>query len=331
MEKASFKIFYSWMSDRPAHQNIKYIRKVLQKDCEALEKELKIKIEIDSDSRGTNGEDTIDTAILKKIAACDLFVCDTTPVRNFFITINKTQEKLIPNPNAVFELGYAVSSLGWSRCILVWNEKYGDVGEAPFDIRNHLTIPYHINKHPLSFYAVIKDKFKKYDEIVKEWRTSKERSFDSCKYVSIKDVFAERDLLDSIKHFLTNRVYSMYTFKKWEELIYTYRNYPDTHFVDKDLHQSYLEFIDALEKLDVYASTYNEPHHMNKDISEDQDPEEWERKYMYIIRDPFYYIPDPEDALNIQKRMEKEISIIEDAISQSYKKFRDLVRVKLLI
>ena len=48
----------------------------------------------------------------------------------------------IPNPNVMFELGFAVRSLGWDRVICICNEEYGDVETQPFDISKHRIITY---------------------------------------------------------------------------------------------------------------------------------------------------------------------------------------------
>lgn len=39
-----------------------------------------------------------------------------------------------PNPNALFELGYAVARLGWSRVVMVSNLALADTSDLPFDI-----------------------------------------------------------------------------------------------------------------------------------------------------------------------------------------------------
>jgi len=41
----------------------------------------------------------------------------------------------MPNPNVVFELGYAVQRLGWERVICVANTHFGAIEALPFDVR----------------------------------------------------------------------------------------------------------------------------------------------------------------------------------------------------
>ena len=42
----------------------------------------------------------------------------------------------------LFELGYAVSRIGWNRVICVFNSDYGDLKDIPFDLRNRRIIQY---------------------------------------------------------------------------------------------------------------------------------------------------------------------------------------------
>lgn len=42
----------------------------------------------------------------------------------------------------MFELGFAVHSLGWERVICVCNEEYGNIETQPFDISKHRIITY---------------------------------------------------------------------------------------------------------------------------------------------------------------------------------------------
>ena len=61
----------------------------------------------------------------------------------------------IPNPNVMFELGFAVSTLGWNRCIMVSNESYGIIRNAPFDIRNHSIKGYLVGDRDLSLFTIL--------------------------------------------------------------------------------------------------------------------------------------------------------------------------------
>lgn len=318
------------MSDRPAWQNIKYIRKCLTDDCSKLEKKHNIKISIDSDSRKEKGEETIDAVILKKITASDFFVCDVTPIRKPLFAFNKTQDKEIPNPNVLYELGFAVSALGWSRCILVWNEKYGDLSKAPFDIRNHTTLTYRQGVRELSLYELINDKITQYDDLVKEWRSGKERSFDNEKYARINQICTERNLVDSIDSFLTNQVYNGLEFNWWDNLYYYYHHYPDNRFVDDEIHQAYLGFLSELHRMTLFAAQYNVQIRHSDRPDEEVGTDDWRREEIYKIKDPYDFLEESKAAV-LQAKINEEYCSLIPSVMDSYRAFRDLIRKILLV
>lgn len=133
-------IFYSWQSDLPSKINRGAIRSALL-NIAADNSGDKYEITIDEATRDEPGSPHIPTTILKKICAADIFIADIS-------TINKDdQSRKCPNPNVIFELGYAVSVIGWSRIILIANEATTDLkNDIPFDIdRNRIstyTIPF---------------------------------------------------------------------------------------------------------------------------------------------------------------------------------------------
>lgn len=326
--KKEFIVFYSWMSDRPKDQNISYIRKSLSDDCKKLEKKLGIKILIDSDSRGEDGSKPIEENVLKKIATCDIFVGGITPIyprQSWYFGAKPT-----PNPNVMYELGFAVSTLGWNRCIMVWNAEYGNLSNAPFDIRNHTTVSYKKGKQELSFYNILKSKIEHYDEYLKEWRTGRERSFDAEKYFQITQMCSERNLVDSIDGFLTNQVYNSMEFNWWDNLYYYYHHYPDNHFVDEELHQAYIKFLDELKRMTMFAATYNEQIRHSQRPDNEVGTDEWRREEVYKIKDPYQFL-DESKAAAYQAKIDKEFYSLIPSVMDSYKAFRDLIRKKLMV
>ena len=104
-------VFYSWQSYIGGYANRGYIRdKIL-----SAFKELNVEIELLEDARGITGAPDIPDAILTKIIKSDIFICDITSVYTLDIKGNKKRAN--PNPNVMFELGFAVRSLGWDRVI----------------------------------------------------------------------------------------------------------------------------------------------------------------------------------------------------------------------
>ena len=326
--KKEFHIFYSWMSDRPSKQNIGYIRQILTDDCKQIEKKLGIKIYIDSDSRSEDGSQSIEENVLKKISGCDLFVGDITPIYPRFPWL--WWQKPTPNPNVMYELGFAVSSLGWNRCIMVWNSKYGNLGKAPFDIRNHTTITYEKGEKDFSLYGVLKSKIDNYDELIKGWRIGKERSFDAQIYNDIIKICSERDLVDSIDSFLTNQVYNGLEFNWWDNLYYYYHHYPDSRFVDDEIHQAYLGFLSELHRMTLFAAQHNVQIRHSDRPDEEVGTVDWRRKEIYKIKDPYDFLEESKAAA-LQAKINEEYCSLIPSVMDSYRAFRDLIRKKLLV
>lgn len=316
------------MSDRPSSQNINYIRQVLSDECKQIEKKLGVRIYIDSDSRDEDGSKSIEENVLKKIAGCDLFIGDITPIYPRYSWL--WWQKATPNPNVMYELGFAVSALGWNRCIMIWNSKYGDLGKAPFDIRNHSTVTYEKGRKDLSLYVVLKSKIEHYDELVRMWRMSKERSFDAEIYNKIISICSERNLLESIRKFLNNRIYNGLEFKWWDKLIYDYTHYPDNKFLDIELHDSYMSFLKELNKMLEVAIRYNEPSSSCYRDDLEVGSDEWELEQNYKIRDPFKTLEEHK-AYELQDKIDNAFDSLCPSLLDSYMAFRDLVRKKLLI
>jgi hypothetical protein len=121
-------VFYSWQSDLPNGTNRSFVETCLNKAI----KELRVAQPhldpcLDRDTTNVPGSPDIAATILDKIDNCHIFVCD--------ISIVHAGKRSMPNPNVVFELGYAVKRLGWDRVICVANEHFGAVESLPFDVR----------------------------------------------------------------------------------------------------------------------------------------------------------------------------------------------------
>jgi hypothetical protein len=148
------KVFYSWQSDLPNALNRGFIEKALTaaignlsplQDAHVLTANRpkdKMGIALDQATRGAAGAVHIAHSILEKIRQADVFVADVS-------TINKGTRKFrkCPNPNVLFELGYAWSTLGENRVLLVFNEATTKAAiDIPFDIRGHKYISYTLSR-----------------------------------------------------------------------------------------------------------------------------------------------------------------------------------------
>lgn len=141
-ETNDFIVFFSWQSDLPDDSNRRLIRDALRTASSIIEenfKEINIRVVIDEATRGEPGSPDIPLLILSKIGDAHAFLCDIT-------TINKSapeEYRKVPNPNVMFELGFAVSQIGWSRIIMLFNKAFGNFPQdAPFDIDRHRASPY---------------------------------------------------------------------------------------------------------------------------------------------------------------------------------------------
>ena len=157
----AYHVFYSWQSDLPSGTNRGRIRASLRSAASAIEMEAaasSLRIEIDEATRDLPGSPNIPGAILSKIERAQIFVADIS-------TINPDGpggDRRVPNPNVMFELGFAVARLGWSRIILLLNQEYGGVDLAPFDIDRHRVAAYRVARDASS-----KDREKQGDSLTK--------------------------------------------------------------------------------------------------------------------------------------------------------------------
>ncbi len=135
---SEFKVFYSWQSDLPNATNRRFIGDALEKACKQVENNPDVEEapRLDQDTQGLPGSPSIPQAIMDKIDACQVFVADVS------FCYQAGDGTLAPNPNVVYELGYAVARLGWDRILLIVNEEFGEVEKLPFDLEKRRAIPY---------------------------------------------------------------------------------------------------------------------------------------------------------------------------------------------
>lgn len=122
----SLKIFFSWQSD--INGNHKTIRDALELACDTIKKEGIFDIEYTESTWERSGSPIIDKVVMEKAKDCDMFVADLTPVAY-------TQNKSLPNPNVMLELGVAKSSLIDDTILLLYTGNI-EASKMPFDI-NH--------------------------------------------------------------------------------------------------------------------------------------------------------------------------------------------------
>ena len=139
MTKASkICVFYSWQSDLPNKTNHDAIDSALQTAIRQIAAALpKVEIRLDEATRDITGSPNIASKIVEKIEDADIVVADVTTITS------QRAKRPCPNPNVVYELGYAVAYLGRERVILLFNEEFGNFPQdLPFDFAQHRAIPY---------------------------------------------------------------------------------------------------------------------------------------------------------------------------------------------
>lgn len=137
-------IFYSWQSDLPPTSNLQLIRAQLRGAMSVVEEQhIGLSINLDEATRDLPGSPHIPTAITEKIKASDYFVCDVSTINS-----DDPNARKCPNPNVVFELGYAVATLGWGRIVMLVNKEYGEMSDLPFDFDRHRASAYKAGETP---------------------------------------------------------------------------------------------------------------------------------------------------------------------------------------
>tara|TARA_E500000305_G_scaffold3796_1_gene3402 strand:- start:53831 stop:54721 length:891 start_codon:yes stop_codon:yes gene_type:complete len=129
-------IFYSWQSDLPPETSRQPIHDAIISSISNLSSHPRVveSPRIDHDTKNVGGTPEIAGTIFRKIEQAAIFVADVTITSQTSEVTNK--RKYSPNANVMLEAGYAASSIGWDRIILVMNERYGGPTKLPFDLRN---------------------------------------------------------------------------------------------------------------------------------------------------------------------------------------------------
>lgn len=141
-------IFYSWQADTPTATGKNLVGRALRdaitmvnadaavEDADRDDENVAV---LDHDTEGVSGSPPIVQIIFEKIDAAAAFVSDLTYVAE------RKDGRRSPNPNVLFEHGWAWRSLTWRAVISVINIAHGDPREhpLPFDLQH--------NKGPIFF------------------------------------------------------------------------------------------------------------------------------------------------------------------------------------
>lgn len=133
-------VFFSWQSDTPPATGRALVERALKSALTHLasDAQLDLRPDLDQDTQRVPGSPPMVAAILEKVDRCSVFVADVT------LTHRPTTgaDKLSPNPNVAFELGYAMRRLTHSRVLLIMNLSLGGPELLPFDLRGHRAVTF---------------------------------------------------------------------------------------------------------------------------------------------------------------------------------------------
>jgi hypothetical protein len=132
-------VFYAWQSDTPEQCNRTLIRRAAEAACARItsDPDNDWEVRLDYDTKGVVGMCDIPREILKKIKDCDIFLADLT-----LVGASENGKKKLPNPNVVFELGYAAGRHTFRPMIGVVNEAFGEIEGQIFDIKRRASLKY---------------------------------------------------------------------------------------------------------------------------------------------------------------------------------------------
>ena len=132
-------VFYSWQSDTPGATNRNFILNALEDAARVIAGDDSINVEpvVDRDTQNVAGSPDIGNTILGKIRGADVVVADVTIINH-----GSSSGRLMPNPNVLVEVGYALAVHSESRLILVNNTAFGRPEDLPFDLRQKRVLNY---------------------------------------------------------------------------------------------------------------------------------------------------------------------------------------------
>ena len=142
--RSQFKVFYSWQSDCASKYNRNFIESNLKKAIDTLNTDAEIQLSLDKDTLNEAGSPDIVSTILRKIDEAMVFVADVTAI------CKTDNDKFLSNPNVMFELGYAFSTLSDKKVILICNTAVCDSKFLPFDLGLKRMIFYNYSESTLS-------------------------------------------------------------------------------------------------------------------------------------------------------------------------------------
>lgn len=229
-----YVIFFSWQSDTESKYNRSYIKGLLNDFASRSDCSIEIK---ESVGDGAGSPNIVDK-VISEIDKCNIFVCDVTPITTY-------KNKKLPNPNVLFELGYAVCHLGWERIICIANESYGTIGDMPFDIRQNRISKYKYNekeKNKLELGEFILKIINEYREIEKRFNSNQIKDHDTKVFDSFISLVDEKYFVDGLLNMRTYYIHTGYDKVLWKRII-DFTDYPKNRYISESLNEKFETFV----------------------------------------------------------------------------------------
>lgn len=135
-------LFFSYQSDTKHEFN--FIKNILDKEVKNALSVNDIDLVVDFGMRDVAGNPDLLQTMLRKGKECDIFLADLTYVTEF--TNSKGNQKFVPNPNVMLELGHAWTEHEDNHTIFIQNKAKGQAEHLPVDLKGfRFPISYELN------------------------------------------------------------------------------------------------------------------------------------------------------------------------------------------
>lgn len=336
-----FKIFYSWQSYVGGHANRSYIRQKIYKYVESRND--KYKITIDEDARDVPGASDIPDNILKNIANCDIFICDITSV--YQVKTEEGQIREIPNPNVMFELGFAVRHIGWDRIVLVLNTSFGSTDYVPFDIAKHKALCYKKSNEngrsevSLDLTSTLDFIIENYSDIINKANEFDYIQHDKSIFEKLMSFRSEKEFINSIQNFQESYRFSRWDHKGWDHFQF-FQDYPENLFINTELNEklkvlskSISQLHSDIAKFIFTTNEHNWEYELPDKVYSKEESEQIQQTQLYGLRKLPY--PDKGSEEEIRAYYDKcdaEIHAIVSACDKVIEKYQDFrISVKRIL
>jgi len=325
-----YVIFFSWQSDTESKYNRNYIKGLLndfasRSDCS---------IEIKESVGDSAGSPNIVDKVISEIEKCNIFVCDVTPITTY-------NNKKLPNPNVLFELGYAMCHLGWERIICIANESYGAITDMPFDIRQNRISKYKYSekeKIKLELGEFISKILNEYEEIEKRFNSNQIKDYDIKIFNSFKSLVDEDDFIDGLLNMKMYYIHTGYDKELWKRIIY-FTDYPRNRYVTENLNESFETFVKELCIMKQRLGLITFPSHDWQCLdpleshTQDEIDNNLKEERFGLPNDIFREdIPDADDSYwDRIDDYHAEIRNLVDIVLIAYQQFRDSIKKHLFV